>query len=142
MSDLHKAAEALIGHWEAGEFQNCTGYMAGHIGTLRQALAESEQEPYASQAAMVTHIADRIRIDPETGNVSIGTPAQALDKPEIEPQALVEMAVLAEREACAKVCDEILEDYETRTDLNQTQKQVGQLAAEVCGVRIRERVEE
>lgn len=29
---------------------------------------------------------------------------QALDKPEIEPQALVEMAVLAEREACAKLC--------------------------------------
>ena len=30
---------------------------------------------------------------------------QALDKPEIEPQALVEMAVLAEREACAKLVE-------------------------------------
>ena len=30
---------------------------------------------------------------------------QALDKPEIDPQALVEIAILAEREACAKVCD-------------------------------------
>jgi hypothetical protein len=46
-----------------------------------------------------------------------------------------------EREACAEICDGISEDYETRTDLNQTQKQVGQLAAEVCGVRIRERGE-
>jgi len=46
-----------------------------------------------------------------------------------------------EREACAEICDGISEWYETRTDLNQTQKQVGQLAAEVCGVRIRERSE-
>ena len=44
-----------------------------------------------------------------------------------------------EREACAEICDWISEHYETRTDLNKTQKQVGQLAAEVCGVRIRER---
>jgi hypothetical protein len=48
---------------------------------------------------------------------------------------------LSEREACAEICDGISEWYETRTDLNQTQKQVGQLAAEVCGVRIRERGE-
>jgi hypothetical protein len=47
----------------------------------------------------------------------------------------------AEREACAEICDGISEWYETRTDLNQTRKQVGQLAAEVCGVRIRERGE-
>lgn len=32
---------------------------------------------------------------------------QALDKPEIDPQALVEMAVLAEREACAKLLDDM-----------------------------------
>lgn len=43
----------------------------------------------------------------------------------------------AEREACAEICDGISEYYETRTDLNKTQKQVGQLAAELCGVRIR-----
>jgi hypothetical protein len=30
---------------------------------------------------------------------------QALAKPEIEPKVLVDMAVLAEREACAKVCE-------------------------------------
>lgn len=46
-----------------------------------------------------------------------------------------------EREACAEICDGISEHYETRTDLSKTQKQVGQLAAEVCGVRIRERGE-
>jgi len=45
MSDLRKAAEALIKHWEVGEFQNCTGDMAGHIRLLRQALAQPEHEP-------------------------------------------------------------------------------------------------
>ena len=54
---------------------------------------------------------------------------------------LVNWAVDREREACAEICDGISEDYKTRTDLNKTQKQVGQLAAEVCGVRIRERGE-
>jgi hypothetical protein len=56
-------------------------------------------------------------------------------------EVVVKKAVEAEREACAEICDGISEWYETRTDLNQTQKQVGQLAAEVCGVRIRERGE-
>jgi flagellar biosynthesis/type III secretory pathway protein FliH len=52
----------------------------------------------------------------------------------------INKAVTVEREACAEICDGISDYYETRTDLNQTHKQVGQLAAEVCGVRIRERV--
>ena len=39
MNDLRKAAEALISHWEAGEYKNCTGYMAGHIRVLQEALA-------------------------------------------------------------------------------------------------------
>jgi hypothetical protein len=39
VNDLRKAAEALISHWEAGEYKNCTGYMAGHIRVLREALA-------------------------------------------------------------------------------------------------------
>ena len=43
MNDLRKAAQALIEHWEAGEFKNCTGYMAGHIRILREALTEPEQ---------------------------------------------------------------------------------------------------
>ena len=43
MSDLRKAAEALIEHWEAGEYKNCTGYMAGHVATLRQALEQPNE---------------------------------------------------------------------------------------------------
>jgi len=43
----------------------------------------------------------------EPCGAAIAALLEALDKPEIEPQALVEMAVLAEREACAKVCDEL-----------------------------------
>ena len=42
MNDLRKAAEALLNHWEAGEYKNCTGYMAGHIRVLREALTEPE----------------------------------------------------------------------------------------------------
>ena len=45
MNDLRKAAEALLNHWEAGEYKNCTGYMAGHIRVLREALAQPEQRP-------------------------------------------------------------------------------------------------
>ena len=55
-------------------------------------------------------------------------------------EKFAELVRADEREACAEICDGISEYYETRTDLNQTQKQVGQLAAEVCGVRIRERI--
>ena len=62
-----------------------------------------------------------------------------LDALGYQVNVLVQKAVEDEREACALICDGISDYYETRTDLNQTQKQVGQLAAEVCGVRIRER---
>jgi hypothetical protein len=40
MNDLRQAAEALINHWEAGEYKNCTGDMAGHVQVLREALAQ------------------------------------------------------------------------------------------------------
>jgi len=43
MTELRKEAEALIKHWETGEFQNCTGDMAGHIRLLRQALAQPDE---------------------------------------------------------------------------------------------------
>ena len=62
-----------------------------------------------------------------------------LDALSYQVKVLVQKAIEEEREACALICDGISDYYETRTDLNQTQKQVGQLAAEVCGVRIRER---
>ena len=45
---------------------------------------------------------------------------QALDKPEIDPQALVQMAVLAEREACAKLCEEILEPWLLKEYIDKT----------------------
>lgn len=57
----------------------------------------------------------------------------------LDVEKFAELVRADEREACANICDGISEWYETRTDLNQTQKQVGQLAAEVCGVRIREK---
>ena len=42
MNDLRKAAEALLNHWEAGEYKNCTGDMAGHVRVLRDALVKPE----------------------------------------------------------------------------------------------------
>ena len=43
--NLRQAADALLNHWEAGEYKNCTGYMAGHIRVLREAVAQPEQRP-------------------------------------------------------------------------------------------------
>ena len=45
--------------------------------------------------------------------------------------------VLAEREACAKVCDDVMQFYKTNTTLNTDQNLIGYMAAELCGVRIR-----
>ena len=68
-----------------------------------------------------------------------GLMASGATEEEIQTRSKVVLANLIVQE-CAEICDGISEWYETRTDLNQTQKQVGQLAAEVCGVRIRERI--
>ena len=38
MSNLRQAAQALIDHWDAHEYKNCTGIMAGHIADLKEAL--------------------------------------------------------------------------------------------------------
>ncbi len=35
---LKKAAQDLLDHWDAGEYKNCTGDMAGYISALREAL--------------------------------------------------------------------------------------------------------
>ena len=40
--NLRQAAEALLNHWEAGEYKNCTGDMAGHIRVFREAAAQPE----------------------------------------------------------------------------------------------------
>jgi hypothetical protein len=43
----------------------------------KAAIEQAEQaQPYADKAAMFAHMKDRIRIDPVTGNVGIGTPQQ------------------------------------------------------------------
>ena len=77
----------------------------------------------------------------QAGYKPLSPPTFADELNEIFMRKFAELVRQDEREACAEICDGISEWYETRTDLNQTQKQVGQLAAEVCGVRIRERGE-
>jgi len=52
---------------------------------------------------------------------------------------LINWAVDREREACAKVCDQIMQQYKANTTLSTEQNLIGYMAAEVCGVRIRER---
>lgn len=62
---LRAAAQAILDSWDSGHFFT-TGH-ADRIGSLRAALAE----PYADKATEVN--SHRIRIDPVTGDVSIGT---------------------------------------------------------------------
>lgn len=50
---------------------------------------------------------------------------------------LVNWAVDLEREACAKVCDGIMQQYKTNTTLNADQNLIGSMAAELCAVKIR-----
>jgi hypothetical protein len=86
---------------------------------------DDQQRIKAYMAAKMAHI----KVYNECMNLADG----------LDVEKFAELVRADEREACAEICDGISEWYETRTDLNQTQKQVGQLAAEVCGVRIRER---
>ena len=73
----------------------------------------------------------------EIGEMVAALP-QGLDADEFIHR-LVNWAVDREREACAKVCAGIMQFYKTNTTLNTEQNLIGYMAAEVCGVRIRER---
>ena len=57
----------------------------------------------------------------------------------LDVEKFAELVRADEREACAKVCAEIMQFYKTNTTLNTEQNLIGYMAAEVCGVRIRER---
>jgi len=39
---IKKAAQDLLNHWDAGEYKNCTGDMAGYILALREALEPAD----------------------------------------------------------------------------------------------------
>jgi hypothetical protein len=81
---LFKQAEAMHENTAAGVNVHCQITVADlskglyAAAALRQAIEQAEQaQPYADKAAMFAHMKDRIRIDPVTGNVGIGTPPQA-----------------------------------------------------------------
>jgi len=57
----------------------------------------------------------------------------------LDVEKFAELVRADEREACAKVCAEIMQFYKTNTTLSTEQNLIGYMAAEVCGVRIRER---
>jgi len=55
----------------------------------------------------------------------------------LDVEKFAELVRADEREACAKVCAEIMQFYKTNTTLNTEQNLIGYMAAELCGVRIR-----
>jgi hypothetical protein len=67
MNDLRKAAEALLNHWEAGEYKNCTGYMAGHIRVLREATAQPKQREWVGLTDEEIAKADCVAMDYVSG---------------------------------------------------------------------------
>ena len=56
-----------------------------------------------------------------------------------EIEYFAELVRADEREACAKVCDGIMQYYKTNTTMNTDQNLIGYMSAELCGVRIRGR---
>jgi hypothetical protein len=81
MADLRQAAQQALEALDEMEYES----EMPAIAALRAALEQPEQ-PYAEQARRIeqeTH--GRMRIDPVTGNVSIGTPTE---HPEQEPVAI------------------------------------------------------
>ena len=51
------------------------------------------------------------------------------------------LAVEKEREACAKVCEEVMQRYKTDTALDPDLNKVGAMSAELCALWIRKRGE-
>lgn len=54
---------------------------------------------------------------------------------------LLAKAVAEEREACAKVCEEVMQRYKTDTALDPDLNKVGAMSAELCALWIRKRGE-
>ena len=54
---------------------------------------------------------------------------------------LLAKAVAEEREACAKVCEEVMQRYKTDTALAPDLNKVGAMSAELCALWIRKRGE-
>jgi len=54
-----------------------------------------------------------------------------------ELRRMVEMAIEDEREACAKVCEEVMQRYKTDTALDPDLNKVGAMSAELCALWIR-----
>ncbi len=88
MSDLRTAAQQALEALEGG------GDSWRLIGAAIEALRAALEQPYAEQARRVeqeTH--GRMRIDPVTGNVSIGTPTKQEQEP-VAFDALVAISLL------------------------------------------------
>jgi hypothetical protein len=53
--------------------------------------------------------------------------------------SLVNRVIEREREACAKVCEEVMQRYKTDTALDPNLNKVGAMSAELCALWIRKR---
>ena len=102
MSDLQKAARAVLGRWDSHSWEWVTyGRIAALMADLRRALAAQQAEPVAYQdTAKLTEIVaaeDWENVDPAWRWMY--RPLYAA------PQQAESDAVLAEREACAQILD-------------------------------------
>jgi len=83
--DYHEAITAIKAALEANEFNpdwDTQAVLVEEIQRMAKRIEELEakDEPYALEASMFSN--DRVKVDPVTGNVSIGTPQQeANDEP-------------------------------------------------------------
>jgi hypothetical protein len=89
--DMRDAITAIKAALEANEFNpdwDTQAVLVEEIQRMAKRIEELEakDEPYALEASMFSN--DRVKIDPVTGNVSIGTPQQeAKDEPKKMPDS-------------------------------------------------------
>jgi hypothetical protein len=130
-NDLRKAAEMALEvleiTWatEGGFFDNRDKIMSA-TQTLRQALAQPEQEPFAYFSYYVDW--NRWIEDNQAGG-----------KPLYAAPPSIEAAVLAEREACAKLCE--VEATVIVTNASEQYQEGRSMGATVCAAAIRARGE-
>ena len=93
MNDLRKAAEIALAHLESISDWDCTYPIGKAKDALRQALAQPEQEPVAWIHTRCGH------------PLYLSFQYHAEDVPLYTAPPSIEAAVLAEREACAKLIE-------------------------------------
>lgn len=104
MNDLRKAAEMAWNYFRNAEDITVEGKQI--MEALRQALAQPEQECVAI-------------VNEGMGGIEWLSPCLPDDTPLYAAPPSIEAAVLAEREACVKVCDEFGKEWNCESTTNE-----------------------